>query len=154
MQRSWPADILISPVSPDTLTVREFSTGTLELLDRLEPSSHIGMTLPSDEAVPCSTAPSTPQIAGAIAKVIRDQFITFRGRVSVLDLTVPSAVAYKKAATAQMPVHWIDAKQGKRHDAPAVLGTLCRNSTAFVLSMLVAEDAQDEVLCLHTLAGD
>jgi len=102
------ADILISPVSPDTLTVREFSTGTLELLDRLEPSSHIGMTLPPMKAVLYRTEHTAD--SRAIAKLIRDQFIKFRGRVTVLDINVPAAVAYKKAATAQMPVHWIDTK--------------------------------------------
>ena len=34
--------------------------------------------------------------------------MTLRGRVTVLDTTVPAAVAYKKAATAQVPVHWVD----------------------------------------------
>lgn len=102
------ADILISPICPDTLTVREFMTGTLDLLERLEPSSNIGMTLPPIKAVLYRTEHTAD--SRAMARLIRDQFVQLRGRVSVLDVIVPSAVAYKKAATAQMPVHWIDAK--------------------------------------------
>ena len=43
-----------------------------------------------------------------MASLIRDQFMVLRGRVTVLNTIVPSAVAYRKAATAQVPVHWID----------------------------------------------
>ena len=40
--------------------------------------------------------------------IIRENFITMRGRVNMLNTAVPSTVAYRKAATAQVPVHWID----------------------------------------------
>lgn len=143
------ADILISPISPDTLTVREFSTGTLELLDRLEPSSNIGMTLPPMKAVLYRTEHTAD--SRAIAKLIRDQFITFRGRVSVLDLNVPYAVAYKKAATAQMPVHWIDAK------ASDTMHRLCWELMPQLDGIRTVdvgtEDAQDESVPAP-LAGD
>ncbi len=43
-----------------------------------------------------------------MAGLIRDQFMTLRGRVTVLNTVVSAAVAYKKAATSQVPVHWID----------------------------------------------
>src|SRR3990170_2396357 len=36
------ADILVSPITPEILSAREFRNGTMELLDRLEPSSALG----------------------------------------------------------------------------------------------------------------
>ena len=100
------SDILISPVSPDILSAREFTSGTQELLDRLEPSSALGITVPAMRAVIYRLEHTND--SRTIAKVIREKFVSLRGRVSVLDTAVPHAVAYRKAATAQIPVHWLD----------------------------------------------
>ncbi len=100
------SDILISPVSPDILSAREFTSGTQDLLDRLEPSSALGITVPAMRAVIYRLEHTND--SRTIAKVIREKFVSLRGRVSVLDTAVPHAVAYRKAATAQMPVHWLD----------------------------------------------
>ncbi len=45
------ADILISPITPEILSAREFKDGTMELLDQLEPSSALGPTLGLMKAV-------------------------------------------------------------------------------------------------------
>ena len=100
------SDILISPVSPDILSAREFTSGTQELLDRLEPSSALGITVPAMRAVIYRLEHTND--SRTIAKVIREKFVSLRGRVSVLSTAVPHAVAYRKAATAQIPVHWLD----------------------------------------------
>jgi chromosome partitioning related protein ParA len=39
------ADILLSPVMPEILSAREFSDGTMELLNRLEPGGALGAAL-------------------------------------------------------------------------------------------------------------
>ena len=106
------ADTLISPVSPDILSAREFTTGTLELLERLEPSSVFGLTVPPMRAMIYkleNTADSR-----AISDAIREQFVPMRGRVSVLRTIVPHAVAYKRSATEQIPVHWLDPQRAGR----------------------------------------
>ena len=100
------SDILISPVSPDILSAREFTSGTQELLDRLEPSSALGITVPAMRAVIYRLEHTND--SRTIARVIREKFVSLRGRVSVLNTAVPHAVAYRKAATAQIPVHWLD----------------------------------------------
>lgn len=100
------SDILISPVSPDILSAREFTSGTQDLLDRLEPSSALGITVPAMRAVIYRLEHTND--SRTIAKVIREKFVSLRGRVSVLNTAVPHAVAYRKAATAQIPVHWLD----------------------------------------------
>jgi chromosome partitioning related protein ParA len=43
--------------------------------------------------------------ARVIATGIREDFIQFQGRVTVLDTVVPHAKAYKEAATLRLPVH-------------------------------------------------
>ena len=100
------SDILISPVSPDILSAREFTSGTQDLLDRLEPSSALGITVPAMRAVIYRLEHTND--SRTIARVIREKFVSLRGRVSVLNTAVPHAVAYRKAATAQIPVHWLD----------------------------------------------
>jgi chromosome partitioning related protein ParA len=97
------ADILISPITPEMLSAREFKDGTMELLDRLEPGSALGATLGPMKAVIYRQDRTTD--ARIIASGIRDDFIKFKGRVSVLDTVVPHAKAYKEAATLRMPVH-------------------------------------------------
>lgn len=97
------ADILISPITPEMLSAREFRDGTMELLDRLEPGSALGATLGPMKAVIYRQDRTTD--ARIIASGIRDDFIKFKGRVSVLDTVVPHAKAYKEAATLRIPVH-------------------------------------------------
>ncbi len=100
------ADTLISPVSPDILSAREFTTGTLELLERLEPSIAFGITVPPMRAVIYKLEHNAD--SRTISEAIREQFLSMRGKVSVLKTIVPHAVAYKRSATEQVPVHWLE----------------------------------------------
>ena len=97
------ADILISPITPEILSAREFRDGTMELLDRLEPSSAMGATLGPMKAVIYRQDRTID--AKVIAAGIREDFIKLKGRVTVLDTAVPHAKAYKEAATLRIPVH-------------------------------------------------
>jgi len=97
------ADILVSPITPEILSAREFKDGTMELLDRLEPGRALGATLGPMKAVIYRQDRTAD--ARVIASGIRDDFITLKGRVSVLDTVVPHAKAYKEAATLRIPVH-------------------------------------------------
>lgn len=103
------ADTLISPVSPDILSAREFTNGMLELLERLEPSSAFGITVPPMRAVIYKLEHNAD--SRAISEAIREQFLSMRGRVNVLKTIVPHAVAYKRSATDQTPVHWLDPRR-------------------------------------------
>ena len=97
------ADILVSPITPEVLSAREFKDGTMELLDRLEPGSALGATLGPVKAVIYRQDRTAD--ARLIASGIREDFIRLKGRVSVLDTVVPHAKAYKEAATLRIPVH-------------------------------------------------
>jgi len=97
------ADILVSPITPEILSAREFKDGTMELLDRLEPGGALGARLGPMKAVIYRQDRTAD--ARVIAGGIRDDFIRLKGRVSVLDTVVPHAKAYKEAATLRIPVH-------------------------------------------------
>lgn len=97
------ADILISPITPEILSAREFRDGTMELLERLEPGSVMGATLGPMKAV--IYRQDRTNDARLIAASIREDFIRLKGRVTVLDTVVPHAKAYKEAATLRVPVH-------------------------------------------------
>lgn len=106
------ADVLLSPVSPDVLSAREFLDGTQKLLDRVETASAFGFSVPPMHAM--IYRQENTRDARAIAKAIREEYRKLKCRVSVLDTVVPHAVAYKNAATAQLPVHWMDG--GRAYD--------------------------------------
>ncbi|KAB0585890.1 ParA family protein [Comamonas kerstersii] len=100
------ADQLLVPVSPDIVSAREFLDGTISLLDRHECTANVGMKMPPMKAV--LTRTEKTKDCNLISDLVREQFIEMRGRVSMLSTVVPAAVAYRKAATSQVPVHWVD----------------------------------------------
>jgi chromosome partitioning related protein ParA len=100
------SDMLMIPTKPDIVSAREFVSGTLALLDRHESAANMGFTVPQIRAV-INHFQNTND-SRTMAKLIREQFLTMRGRVNVLATTVPAIAAFPKAATAQVPVHWID----------------------------------------------
>lgn len=100
------ADLLLVPSSPDMLSAREFMTGTEALIDRHECVANMGMKMPPMKAVLSKTENTTD--SRLMANLIRENFIQLRGRITMADTAVSSAVAYHKAATASVPVHWLD----------------------------------------------
>ena len=117
------ADILVSPITPEILSAREFKDGTMELLDRLEPSSALGATPGPMKAVIYRQDRTTD--ARVIAAGIREDFIKLTGRVTVLETVVPHAKAYKEAATLRTPVHRHERKRdGATPSAYAVMHQL------------------------------
>lgn len=100
------ADMLLVPVSPDMVSAREFISGTKKLIERHECVSNMGLTMPPMKAVLSRTENTTD--CRQITQIIKESFIDLSGRITLLDAVVPAAVAYRKAATSQVPVHWID----------------------------------------------
>lgn len=117
------ADILVSPITPEILSAREFRDGTMELLERLEPSSALGATLGPMKAV--IYRQDRTNDARMIAAGVREDFIKLKGRVTVLETMVPHAKAYKEAATLRTPVHRHERKrQGVTPSAYTVMHSL------------------------------
>ena len=106
------ADILISPITPEILSAREFRDGTMELIERLEPGRALGTALAPMKAVIYRQDRTVD--ARVIATGIREDFIKLKGKVSVLETVVPHAKAYKEAATLRVPVH----RHERKRDGP------------------------------------
>ncbi|MBI2800229.1 MAG: ParA family protein [Gammaproteobacteria bacterium] len=104
------ADVLVSPITPEILSAREFRDGTLELLERLEPGGAFGATLGPVKAIIYRQDRTAD--ARLIADGIRQDFVRLEGRFSVLDTVVPHAKAYKEAATLRIPVHRHERRRG------------------------------------------
>ena len=94
---------LILPVVPEVIAAREFVSGTMSLLEQLEPSVAFRGRAGQVKGVLYRMDRTTD--ARVIAEDLRRSFLKLEGRVSMLKTTVPLAKAYKEAATAQTPVH-------------------------------------------------
>ncbi|MGT2433383.1 ParA family protein [Cupriavidus basilensis] len=97
------ASQIILPVVPETLAAREFTTGTMELLERLEVGPELGFRLGPVRAVLYKQGRTAD--AKHVAQALRDDFIPMGGRVTLLNTPVPLAKAYTEASTKRIPVH-------------------------------------------------
>jgi chromosome partitioning related protein ParA len=97
------ADVLVSPITPEILSAREFRDGTMELLARLEPGSALGAP-PAPVKALIYRQDRTADARLVVAGIARE-FDRPHDRVSLLKTVVPHAKAYKEAATLRVPVH-------------------------------------------------
>jgi chromosome partitioning related protein ParA len=97
------ASQLLLPVLPEVIAAREFISGTMALLNLLEPEAQFKGRAGQIKAILYKMDRTTD--AKIVAEDIRRAFIQLEGRVSMLQAMVPAAKAYKEAATAQIPVH-------------------------------------------------
>ena len=96
-------DMMISPITPDTMSTREFLEGTMELLDRLEAGVSLGAPPGIMQAI--IYRQERLRDSSSIARYVRNEFTNLRGKVSIVDAVVPSSKAFKEAATRSTPVH-------------------------------------------------
>jgi chromosome partitioning related protein ParA len=97
------ADVLVTPITPEILSAREFRDGTLALLDRLEPGSALGAPPAPVRALIYRQDRTTD--ARLIVAGLTREFDRPERRVTLLRTAVPYAKAYKEAATLRIPVH-------------------------------------------------
>jgi chromosome partitioning related protein ParA len=110
---AFAADTLISPLPPDTPSIREFRSGTLRVLQRLEQDpDEPRAELAPIQAVICRYDHS--RNAKALLTELRNEF-SEGDRVTILNTMIPNAVAYKDAFTARMPVHAVNKSGGSRY---------------------------------------
>ncbi len=81
------ADLLVSPITPEILSAREFRDGTVELLQRLGSASALGVPLAPMKAV--INRQDRTADARLIVGGIREEFVRLNRQVSVLDTVVP-----------------------------------------------------------------
>lgn len=100
------ADLLVVPATPDMISAREFMSNIKSLIERHDCVTNVGMKMPPMKAFLNKSQKTSD--SRLMAQMIRDSFIEMSGKITMLDTDVPDAVAWKKAATASVPVHWID----------------------------------------------
>lgn len=109
---AFAAHTLISPLPPDSQSIREFATGTLQVLKALEHSD----TEPTALLAPLHVLISKDRYtrnAKALLNAVRSEFKE-SDEVRFLSTVVPDAVAYNEAATLQVPVHMHNRVSGQR----------------------------------------
>lgn len=106
------ADLLLSPIPPEILPAREFTRGTVEMLDRLRPMAHWGAPVAPLRGLIYRQGRTAD--ARRIVQELRGlTFAPSRGTITILDTTVPDTVAYREAATHHQPVHrWEPRRDG------------------------------------------
>lgn len=110
---AFAADTLVSPLPPDTASVREFRTGTLRALQRIATDEREPrLDLAPIRAVICKL--DFTRDSRTLLKELADEFKA-DDRVSFANTVIPDAVAYKDAFTMRKPVHHINLRRGKRN---------------------------------------
>ena len=110
---AFAADTLLSPLPPDTPSIREFRSGTLKVLHRLESGGEEpSVKLAPIQAVICKYDHSRD--ARSLLAELRAEFEA-GDRVSIFDTMIPNAVAYRDAFTARRPVHQTHRTGGARN---------------------------------------
>lgn len=97
------ADVLLSPIPPEILSAREFTRGTLGMLKRLQPMTYLGA--PIGPLYGLIYRMDRTIDAKRIAHELHRESAPSRGQIRILETIIPSTVAYREAATSQVPVH-------------------------------------------------
>lgn len=97
------ADMLLSPIPPEILSAREFTRGTLGMLERLQPMTYLGA--PVGPLFGLIYRMDRTIDAKRIAQELRREAAPSRGQIRILETVIPATVAYREAATSRIPVH-------------------------------------------------
>jgi len=97
------ADMLLSPIPPEILSAREFTRGTLGMLERLQPMTYLGA--PVGPLYGLIYRMDRTIDAQRIARELCRESAPSRGQIRILETIIPSTVAYREAATSREPVH-------------------------------------------------
>ena len=112
------SDLVISPLLPNMLAAREFSRGTMQMLDGLRAYERLGMTIPPVKIV-INNLDLTVD-AQMIEQSVREIFYD-NSQISVLDNTIPAAVVFRNAASLGVPAHRLEYRQPSNRKSPAAL---------------------------------
>lgn len=119
------ADMLLSPIPPEILSAREFTRGTLGMLERLQPMTYLGA--PVGPLFGLIYRMDRTIDAKRIAQELRREAAPSRGQIRILDTVIPSTVAYREAATSRIPVHrWEPRRAGPSSSASETMLSLVR----------------------------
>lgn len=112
------SDLVISPLPPNMLAAREFSRGTLQMLDGLRAYGRLGLRIPPVHIV-INNFDLTAD-AQMINHSVRE---IFQGNteIDVLECTIPAAVVFRDAASLGTPAHRLEYRQPSNRKSPSAL---------------------------------
>ena len=114
------ADLCVSPLPPEILAAQEFIRGTLALFESLQSFKALGCA-PGELAALIYKFDNTND-ARSIKQDI--QAVLSEGGTRLLQTSVPNRVAYREAATRQIPVHVHEPRRRKGISAAEILKEL------------------------------
>ncbi|MEM6733081.1 MAG: ParA family protein, partial [Myxococcota bacterium] len=115
------ADFMISPIVPDILSAREFGRGTIQMLERLQPMASLGC--PPGQLYGLIARKDQTRNARLIANSLySESFAGSKGKIRILETTIPKKVCYEVAATLRVPVHLHEARTDTK--TPAARDTM------------------------------
>jgi chromosome partitioning related protein ParA len=119
------ADMLLSPIPPEILSAREFTRGTLGMLERLQPMTYLGA--PVGPLYGLIYRMDRTIDAQRIVRELRRESGPSHGQIRILETVIPATVAYRESATAQTPVHlWETKRTGPTPSARETMLNLVR----------------------------
>jgi chromosome partitioning related protein ParA len=101
----FAADLLLSPIPTETMSAREFSRGTAGMLKRLTPGEYSTISIAPLYGLLYRV--DRTRDSASIVEVVRDEIAgneNYAG-ITIMNATIPAGVAWREAATQQVPVH-------------------------------------------------
>ncbi|MEJ1400971.1 MAG: ParA family protein [Candidatus Sedimenticola sp. (ex Thyasira tokunagai)] len=145
------ADFLLSPIPPEILSAREFSRGTIAMIERLRPMVNMGAPVGPLRGL-IYRQDRTVDARLIAQQLKRETFGPSKGAITILDTAIPNTVAYREAATKRIPVHrWETRRPGPTASAcktmlalvhelfPHLEGTALNDEPAGACSATIAE---------------
>lgn len=133
------SDHCIVPIPPEMLSAREFTRGTLALLDALRPLEYQGIKIPNLTAYLNRVGNDTD--SSEISRLLREQFAD-SGQIQLAQTVIPDLVAYKEAASQRVPAHRHEHKRPYGRKAPSAFETLRDLTTELFPASLLTPDEQ------------
>ncbi|MFC0323650.1 ParA family protein [Gallibacterium melopsittaci] len=101
------SDLIISPLLPELLSTREFLRGTLSLYSDLHTYSTFGLQLPPIKAIAnrVDNTNDAKDIIAQLRQIFNEPQFKQNYQIELLDLVIPSRVAYREANTLCIPIH-------------------------------------------------
>ncbi|QCI14051.1 ParA family protein [Pseudomonas putida] len=115
------SDIILSPLPPNMLAAREFSRGTIHMMDGLRSYARLGLTIPHINII-INGLDETAD-ARAIHRTVREIF-DGNPDYTVLQSIIPDAVIFKKAASQGVPAHRLEYRQPSNRKSPSALSVI------------------------------
>lgn len=116
--------LAVSPVTPEVLSARELSRGTLQLFKELSAYKSLGIQPPALRLL-INRMPSVSANARLVQETLRALFQDESG-ARVLDAEIPAIEAFQRAATYRLPAHHIEPRRPPGRIAPSALEAIHR----------------------------